>query len=349
MQCVSCQFFNVPGSAACGRCGTTLRFDQLDIATTPPRAPKHGRWLRNAGLTWLNRGREAVRSGREVTTGEARPFFGDDVPPLSEWLRMLVPGWPLRRVGAVTAGWAVLAGWLLLAALAVLYVGTQLGGLVVGLAFSLHYSAGLSSFRLAGLQRLHLFRAGSLLALLLIVVIYIPVPLLFNQAVQPITVRQDFAPFKEGDVLLYSPAFAPRPGEVRPGQWIVFELTWEDTNRLRSGYQFNVIMQPGLYMSRVLGRPGDLVRWDGETLTVNGEPSVWQPAAGPKKAQSTTVPDGQYFIAPWTQYQYENNPYQRGERPGLNLESPLRHVAADRVRGRVFYKLHPLAESSRVR
>lgn len=38
MQCVNCRFENLPGLAACGRCGASLVLKKSVIAVDPPRA-----------------------------------------------------------------------------------------------------------------------------------------------------------------------------------------------------------------------------------------------------------------------------------------------------------------------
>ncbi len=218
------QFFNVPGSLVCGRCGTTLRFDQLNVATAPPRAPKHGRWLRNLGLGWLIQSREVIRSARVGFSGEAKPLLGDDAPPLQLFVQMLVPGWALRRVGAVAVGWLALALWVLLLLLTVLFLGWQLGGLFLGLAFAVHYISGLAAVRLAGFDRVYTFRLGALIAVTLLVTFYIPGPWLVQQVVQPVEMNRTVGPFHNSDVMLYAPLSGARSGGATPGQWVVFDV-----------------------------------------------------------------------------------------------------------------------------
>src|SRR5438105_12675376 len=143
MQCVNCDFFNIPGAQACGRCGTTLRFDQLNVSVEPPRAPKRGRWLRNLGLFWFNRARETAQDVRAGAGREVRPLLGEEVPPLRLFLRALVPGWSLRTVGAVWLGWGVLVVWLLLVFTTLLCLGLRASGFLIGLVFTVQFSAGL--------------------------------------------------------------------------------------------------------------------------------------------------------------------------------------------------------------
>jgi hypothetical protein len=351
MQCVNCQFFNVPGSAVCGRCGTTLRFDQLNVSTTPPRAPRHGRWLRNLGLTWLNLGREAARSAREDASGAARPLLGDDAPPPDLFVRMIVPGWALRRVGAVAVGWLALAAWVALVVLSVLFLGWQIGGLFLGGAFAVHYISGLAAVRIAGYDRVYTFRLGAVIAVILLVTLYVPVPWLFQRFVaQPVAINRPVGSFHEGDVILYAPAVTG----AGPGQWVVFQVTERfqitpDTRRQHAV----AWVQSGQYMAQVVARPGDAVEWTGKELLVNGDLAIWQPTGhwAEAKPQKTTVSDGHYLVAPWVPDMVEYNhggpvPLRAG---GLDLKDPTLYVARDRVQGRVFFKLHPLSEMGRVR
>jgi hypothetical protein len=327
-----------------------LRFDELDIATEPPRAPKGGVLPRLMGRHRWNRFR-----GDLALTGQAfRPLldglFGHDLPSWREWVRMLVPGWPLRAVGQTTLGWGVLAGWLLLVALSVLFIGTHFGGLFLGLAFALHFASGLATFRLAGRLRLHLFRAAALLVLLLIAVVYLPIPWLFQTFVaQPVTVNRAVGPFAADDVILYSP-LATRAG---PGQWVMFEVSQQRSIQAGANRQVNAVVYPGQYMARVIARPGDAVEWTGKELRVNGEPAVWQPTGRPAegKPHKTTVPQDTYLVAPWVPdvigYNVPNMP---GITAGpISLNDPTLYVSRSQVQGRVFYKLHPLSEMGRVR
>jgi hypothetical protein len=349
VQCVSCQFFNVPGSAACGRCGTTLRFDELDIATEPPRAPKGGVLPRLMGRQRWSRFRADLTMTGLAFHPLLHGLFGHDLPPLREWLRMLVPGWPLRSIGQTTIGWGVLAGWLLLVALSILFIGTHFGGLFLGLAFALHFASGLATFRLAGRQRLHLFRAAALLVLLLVVTLYLPFPWLFQRFVaQPVTVNRDIGPFEQDDVILYSPLST----RAAPGDWVMFEVSERRT--IQAGArQVNAYVYPGQYMARVLARPGDLVEWNGSELRVNGEPAVWQPAGdrADRRPQKTTVPQDMYFVAPWVPdvigYNVPNMP---GLATGpISLKDSTLYVSRSQVQGRVFYRLHPISKMGRVR
>ena len=97
MQCPSCQFENLPGSPACGRCGAQLTLSTAAIDVHPPRASARAKQLRR----WLPAQRLST-SGREVMTrlfGVLRPQFEWPCSSQGVFLRMAVPGWPQRYLG----------------------------------------------------------------------------------------------------------------------------------------------------------------------------------------------------------------------------------------------------------
>src|SRR5258708_22213495 len=100
MQCKNCEFENMPGVNACGRCGASLRLATAVIDVHPPRA---GRWSKRIdrilprGLPY--RVRDAVNAmlfHSEVTAGA--------LPEWSLLLRMVVVGWPPIYMGGQPAG-----------------------------------------------------------------------------------------------------------------------------------------------------------------------------------------------------------------------------------------------------
>jgi hypothetical protein len=350
MECVNCQFFNIPTAQACGRCGTTLRFENLNITVEPPRAPKRGRWLRHFGFYWFFRGRDTARAIATEAGRGARPFFGEQIPPAQLFLRALVPGWSLRTAGAVTLGWAVLAVWGLLVLGALLTLGLPLSGVFLGLAFAAHYASGLYATRIAGFDRVYTFRVGAILAILLVAVVYVPLPLLFEQVVQPVRLNGEMGPFKPGDVLLYFPWRESSRDKARAGQWIMFELDHTTTRTIDPRNHVNVRLDEGMYLAKVLAVPGDTVAWDGQTLTINGVAADWQPSRLSKKKQEEVVAKGRYFVTPWVPdlIPYNNDRYGPGLAAGeLNIADYPFHVEASQVRGRVFLKMHPLSELGR--
>jgi hypothetical protein len=306
-------------------------------------------------LFWFNRGREAANTARSAASAEARPLLGDDAPPALMFLRALVPGWTLRTVGATAAGWAVLVAWVGLLLMALVNLGYQLSGLYFGLAFTLHYCSGLYATRLAGFDRVYTFRVGALLAVILVVFLYAPVALLQNQVFRPVPIIRSVGPFREGEVVLYTPLAT----SARPGQWLVFEIREGGIQQIRNAANqpANVNIQRGQYLAEVLAVPGDRVAWDGATLTVNGAAAPWQPAERrrPKKKEQHTVPPGLYFVTPWLPDEVPYNIPIQGPQAvafaagATSLIDPTYHVDADRVIGRVFFKLQPLSDARRVR
>jgi hypothetical protein len=177
-----------------------------------------------------------------------------------------------------------------------------------------------------------------------------------NQFVQPVTLDRNLGPFKEGDVVLYYPWPQRWRADVRPGQWVVFEVPRGTSVRglYQGGQNIPVAIQPGAYLTRVLAVHGSVVAWDGEVLSVDGVPSPWQP--GPvngAKPRRATVPAGKYFVAPWVTGQDKDDPHPAPPAANVPFDvadtaDPARYIWLSQVRGRVFRKLHPLSESHRI-
>ncbi|MBX9583163.1 MAG: hypothetical protein K2X87_22890, partial [Gemmataceae bacterium] len=272
-------------------------------------------------------------------------------PPLGLFVRAAVPGWPLRAVGATALGWMVLGAWVLLVLAALVCLGYQASGLFLGLAFAVHYAGALYATRVAGFDRVYTYRVGAVLAVLMLVVVYVPGPILFNTFVQPVTVNRPVGPLNVGDVVVYFPGGDAPPGRLRLGDWVIFETTGGQQS---VGQNQNYYVQPGLYLTRVLAVAGDRLVFDGQTLTVSGVPCDWQPPPRRlKKPDERVIPDGRYLVAPWVPdlVPYNNNNERYG--PGVvvpqTLDSPALYVDTHQVRGRVAFKLHPLGEMGRLR
>src|SRR5262249_30698864 len=135
MQCKNCQFENMPGVEACGRCGASLRLTTAVIDVHPPRA---SRWSKRIGRI-LPRG-VAYRVRDAVT--KPLPFLpvtpAENLPQWPVLLRLVVPGWPQHYMGQKTAGWWFLAAYGLLLASGLTFIGTFTGSILIGLAVTCH-------------------------------------------------------------------------------------------------------------------------------------------------------------------------------------------------------------------
>jgi hypothetical protein len=344
MQCVSCQFFNVPGSANCGRCGSVLQFDQLKISVEPPRATRGSRFLRRFDV-FLNRtGEAATEANRGILGLRKNP---DDVLPLPLLVRSLIPGGGLLYANARLYGWISLGLWLFLCGLTILLFGTTASGLAFGLAFVVHFVSGLVASRSIGVKGRVVFVYAAMLLTGLLAVFYVPVPIVSDSFYRSITINAATMDFEPGDVLVYRRWHEESRGRATPGTMIIFET---QNRSLQTEVQRDLYINiaAGLFLTRVVAGPGDVVSWDGRELAVNGVRSDWQPEAGrqPPKPQMHTVAAVTYFTVPWVpaevRYNYGNaNPIRIGR---VNLDHEQYKVPVDLVRGRLVLRSSPLSK-----
>ncbi|HIQ20911.1 MAG TPA: hypothetical protein EYH34_06720 [Planctomycetes bacterium] len=299
MQCVNCQFENIPGAEVCGRCGASLRLAAAAIDVHPPRASRWAkRWRRLVPWTTLlayrwNRLEEQVSAslGRVETT---RPLLG-------VFARMLVPGWPQIYLGQVRRGQLFLGLYAVCLVAGLIHVGTFLGSLLLGLALSAHLSSVLGVV-FSGTGEWFSRVVWTLGCWTVIgLVVYWPAVWAVSQVAVPQRIVENAPPFRRGDVILYNPSAyrwsAPEAGDV-----VLYQVPpTQVTSRTEQGYPMLYNIQ-GMRIDRIIAGPGQRVRWDGQRLEVDGAPSPWfplNPARLPARI-SVEVPPRCYLVFPTT-------------------------------------------------
>ena len=173
MQCSNCQFQNMPGVQNCGRCGASLQLASLAIDVHPPRASSAAkRWRRWFPTTlYWNRFRAAV--DRVLLAARRVSGYASDLPASSLLLRMVVPGWAQWYVGRVARGRWMFCGYVAALLAGLLFAGTWLGLLLLGLAASLHAASitDIMAAQVSDLRR-RLIYSGVVLFLLVIAAYY---------------------------------------------------------------------------------------------------------------------------------------------------------------------------------
>src|SRR5437016_6009286 len=101
MQCVTCGFENMPGSDACGRCGTSMRLATAILDVQPPRAGRFRKKIRR--ILPVRKVYYGVRDRAENVPVPRLPRVSDldlprwnvrqELPPWSIAWRMVAPGW----------------------------------------------------------------------------------------------------------------------------------------------------------------------------------------------------------------------------------------------------------------
>jgi hypothetical protein len=219
MQCVSCQFENMPGVSRCGRCGARLELAAVAIDVHPPRARPAVKRLRR-WFPWYSvaaRLRDGVEQIARVTLREL------NLPHLlpSLFVRMVVPGWPQIFMGHRARGRMLLATYLGLMAVGILFVGTVAGSIALGLAFSVHASSVIDILWAATTDWRTRVTYSAVCITVLGVVVYLPVAWAVTRLVVPRQMVRDAPPFAAGDAVLYNPSAyrwsEPAPGDVVEG------------------------------------------------------------------------------------------------------------------------------------
>jgi hypothetical protein len=246
---------------------------------------------------------------------------------------LAVPGLSHFRLGRRV--WAHVFLWGFLACLVpgLLLHGTGAGGVLLGLAFSVHSSAAADVVNrcLAECGTWGRVRRGILVSLALAVAIYWPAGWLLGRVADAHVLEAAVGPFQPGDVVLVN-----QWGATGPGRVVLYDLPAQRGGRL-PGPRAAYVYYAGERIDRVLAGPGDRVVWDGTRLTVNGAASPWRPLAPgqtPVRVE-TTVPDGYVFILPST------TPLLP-ERQDVGTWSALCLVPRGDVHGRAYVRSHPL-------
>ena len=279
MQCPSCRFENMPGLDACGRCGTSLGLGTAVIDVNPPRASRSAKRLRKVVP------RRFFYQARDVAAEAHRRFSGsvinDSRVPLPEpgiLSRLMVPGWAHIYSGFRIRGQVFFWAYAVLLALGLLQWGTELGSVLLGLAFSVHASSIIDILLRQGTVRFPRMMATAAFVFAgLSLLIYFPAGQVLMRMAAPIEYATDVPPFQRLDVVLVNHwAFAlsdPRRGDV-----VLFSSDLVEPARGRTAIlAFRFAFEENQVIDRLIGLPGDRVVWDGGKLTVNGTEVSWKP------------------------------------------------------------------------
>ncbi|MEK6260286.1 MAG: S26 family signal peptidase [Planctomycetota bacterium] len=332
-QCSNCQFQNMPGVTQCGRCGTSLMLRTAVMDVHPPRAT---RWAKLWRKTFAARLVRSMRASSKAVERQWGVLPNMELPPLGVLCRLLVPGWAQMFDGRPTLGRGLLLGYGVCLLAAAACFGSTLCSVMLGLAFACHsvsvYDVARRSSPSAS-DRLFRMMLG---CGLLVAGLYLPAYSLATSFVNPIVIQADRLPLRTGDVLLVNVAAyvrsAPDVGDV-----VQYQMAEASVPGLTIGGVNAVFLFRGPRIDRVLAVPGQVVVWDGERLTIDGQPSSVLPLnpKGARQRLSFTVPTDSYFILPSTEI--GNSQFQATEENWKRWSI----VGTGRIEGRVFWRSWP--------
>jgi hypothetical protein len=339
MQCASCRFENMPGLSTCGRCGSSLILNSVVIDVQPPRASRAAKRLRRwfPGRHYY-RTRDLASEALRRTTGTITDDLRVPLPEPSIAPRLVIPGWAHIHAGFALRGRAFLGIYSLLLGLGLFNWGNDAGALFLGLAFSVHVSSVLDILsRRSAVRFPSMMVTAALVSAVLALGLYSPAGWVLSRVAATRQFDHAVPPFERLDVVLFNRwAFAWRP--PRPGDVVLFLPAIEATVPLRDQPVGHTrwMFRENECVDRVLGRPGDHVRWEDGKLSINGVAVSWTPLVPAKLPGELeiTVPDDRYLILPTTSLATNAGvPASEWERLGCR--------SAGEILGRVYLRLHP--------
>lgn len=296
MQCPSCQFENMPGSRLCARCGGMLGLATIAIDVHPPRAGRLStRMPRLWSRFWFLRQTIANHfpSFRSVV-GRLFSRFDNADFRIGTILRTIVPGWAHSYRGNRPRAIVFFVSFVALFIPAMVFFGTSLGSILIGLAFAMHVAAAtdamVGQFATLGGRALFAVACAAVLGL----GIYGPTGRLISRYAIPIQLNQNVLPFAAGEVLWYDPS-----AQIQPGDYVLYRVPETaiagQFNGHHARYEFR-----NQWINRVVALAGQHVTFKARTLYVDGVPSVWQPTVGEWSdfESDFKVPAGNFFIPP---------------------------------------------------
>lgn len=341
MQCANCRFENMPGVAACGRCGSSLRLATAVMDVQPPRATAFAKRWRRWSLP-TQRGWRRFWDTCLTATSRFIHAFGDtpelDMPLPRVLARLVVPGWAHIYCGHRWRGGVFLVLFAACLLPGLLYWGTALGANLLGLAFGIHASATLDLIWQGRYGFLHRMAMSLTSSAVLVVGLYLPVGLVLHCLAAPRVLEFVGQPFEAGDVLLVNRwAYVRTPPQ--PGDVVCF---WRhDSPVFQTERGVNMRVPAGEDIDRILAGPGMKVVWENGTLQLDGLATPWQPlntAVAPQRWQ-VTVPKDTYLIYP----SIIQGALTPAHRQSLSL------VAAKDIQGKAYFRWQPLSRWGRIR
>jgi signal peptidase I len=333
MQCTNCGFQNMPGSDVCGRCATSLGLATAVLDVHPPRAgalTKRARRLLPVRKAYF-RTRDALHTAE--IAARARQVTGP-LPAFPVLARLIVPGWPHFYLKQYWRGAAFLLAYVACIVPALLLFGSMWGSIWLGLAFSVHSSAGLNIITQTFAEADVRGRIGRsiVVSLVLWMLVYWPAVWMLGRVADPHTVQTALGQFQSGDIIWVNHRKTPARGDV-----VLYDTGTDLNNVPREGHR-PVIVYTGENIDRILAVPGDVVECRAGQLFVNGAPSAWLPLYPRKLPDSLnwSVPVGQYLIVP------------SGVRGMGSLEDPMiwqttGSVPRENIAGRAWLQSLPLS------
>ena len=330
MQCPSCQFENMPGSAFCARCSTSLKLAEATIDVHPPRAKCNTLYI--PGWARLKIAASELLSNQIDSSIDFLSYGGALQFNKSMLFRWIIPGWLQLTFNRPRRARFFFFGYLFFLFWGILLMGTLWGALFLGFAFALHFVSITDVVFATKTTIRERIGAGILIGLCLYILLYFPIGWGFSLIMRPQILVNDYGSFRAQDIL-----WVRQNVQVAPGEYLHYLNSGALINNLARGAVQYQITNTGV--SRVLAGPGQEVRIKEGTLFIDDEICPFSTSTHFAKNLTTTlrVPENSYLIDPTGRIPVAN---------ALITEQNIQQVCllqSRNVRGRVIYRSYPFS------
>lgn len=330
MQCPSCQFENMPGSAFCARCSTSLKLAEATIDVHPPRAKRNTLYIpgwARLKIALSERFSDQIDTSIHFFSNGGALQFNRSL--LYRWI---IPGWPQLTFNRPQRACFFFFGYLFFLLFGILLMGTLLGAWSIGFAFAMHFGSITDVVFAAQTSIIERVGSGFLIGLCLYILLYLPVGWGVSQIMRPQAIVNNYGSFRAQDIL-----WVRQNVQVTPGEYLHYVNSGALINNLARGAVQYQITNTGV--SRVLAGPGQEVRIKEGTLFIDDEICPFSTSTHFAKNLTTTlrVPENSYFIDPTGRIPIAN---------ALITEQNIQQVCllqSRNVRGRVIYRSYPFS------
>ena len=346
MQCVNCQFENMPGSGTCVQCGTSLAIASSAIAIEPPRASAWRKHVR----PWLQPVRTNYYRTRDALTGGLPQIYAEfvrsiDTPRLSFGLvaRMCVPGWAHFYLGHRVRGAVFFSTYFPLLTFALLALGSTNGAIALGIAFGVNAASIIDLLTNEEQSLRERMVSIPLWTVLSLFAAYWMTGSAVSQFASTRALVRQAGPFDKGDVLLFN-RWAYFAGAPRPGDVVVYEVP-SRPNGIRIPWEGSreaaYLHLNGERIERIVAGPNSDLQIQNGRLSIDGQLAKYLPLRADwlPLSLSLRIPEGHYAILLTT------DNYLAPDTPAAAWQQ-FCVVPAENIVGRVYFRNYPFSRRS---
>ena len=208
----------------------------------------------------------------------------------------LVPGLAQWYIGRKPHDKVFFFGWLFLALLTFLTFGLTISNILLGLAISWHLASIIDVAIVTTQDRSDRIALSSVMVIGAVFLFYVPTSTLCWNHLGVQGVNGEAGPLRDGDTLLYTMSW--NTIKPRVGDFVLYNAPQVEYPSSGPGHVVNRL--GGNMFDRVLALEGQTVSWKEGQLTIDGNPSFYQPFISVTHPPDVTfvVPKGQCYIVP---------------------------------------------------